>query len=71
MLVDEYLSPVNFDLVTSVTAQSGKVQSLDHQLRHLAVTNTSPENDLSAAKLNRNILQISLFLEGFGNFAKV
>ncbi|XP_052284808.1 TELO2-interacting protein 1 homolog [Dreissena polymorpha] len=71
MLVDEYLSQVNFDLVTSVTAQSGKVQSLEHQLRHLAVTNTSPENDLSAAKLNRNILQISLFLEGFGNFAKI
>ncbi|XP_053379957.1 TELO2-interacting protein 1 homolog [Mercenaria mercenaria] len=71
MLVDEYLNPINFDLVTSVTGPHQKVQSLEQQLRGLAVTNNSHGVDATAAKMNRNIVQIALYLEGFGNFSKV
>jgi len=72
MLVEEYLSPVNFDLETTVTSNTRvKVQSLEQQLRGLAITSPSPSEDLTAAKMNRNIVQIALFLEGFGCFAKV
>ncbi|XP_052760793.1 TELO2-interacting protein 1 homolog [Mya arenaria] len=72
MLVDEYLNPANFDLVTSLTTNTGaRVQTLDQQLRSLAITLPSPVQENTAAKMNRNILQISLFLEGFGNFAKI
>ena len=71
MLIVEYLNPVNFDLVTSVTGNQPKVQSLEQQLRGLAVTNNSHGEDTTAAKMNRNIVQMALYLEGFGNFAKV
>ncbi|XP_060595560.1 TELO2-interacting protein 1 homolog [Ruditapes philippinarum] len=37
MLIEEYLNPVNFDLVTSVTGSQPKVQSLEQQLRGLAL----------------------------------
>lgn len=71
MLIDEYLNSNNFDLVTSMTFQGEKAPSLEQQLGRLAVTNTSHVKEMTAAQMNRNILQISLFLEGFGNFAKV
>ena len=72
MLVDEYLSPENFDLVTSAAAsQREGVRSLEQQLQGLAVTSTSQTDNTTAAKMNRNIVQISLFIEGFGNFSKV
>ena len=72
MLVDEYLSPENFDLVTSAAAQQREgVRSLEQQLQGLALTSTSLADKTTAAKMNRNIVQISLFIEGFGNFSKV
>lgn len=72
MLVDEYLSSENFNLVTSVSApQKEGVRSLEQQLQGLAITSTSHSNTTTAAKMNRNIVQISLFIEGFGNFSKV
>ncbi|WAR14791.1 TTI1-like protein [Mya arenaria] len=44
MLVDEYLNPANFDLVTSLTTNTGaRVQTLDQQLRSLAITLPSPK----------------------------
>lgn len=68
--MDEYLNPSNFDLVTSLTGTRGKVQSLEQQLRSLTLT-ASSQDEMTAAKMNKNIVQISLYLEGFGNFAKV
>ncbi|KAL4220850.1 TEL2-interacting protein 1 [Mactra antiquata] len=69
LLVDEYLNPTNFHLVTSLTSSKVKVQSLEQQLR--SITLTTNDNDITAAKMNKNIVQIALYLEGFGNFAKV
>ena len=72
MLVDEYLSSENFDLVTSAQEpQREGVRSLEQQLQGMALTSYSLEDKTTAAKMNRNIVQISLFIEGFGNFSKV
>lgn len=71
MLIDEYLNPVNFDLVTSLTVSREKTSLLEQQLGRLAITNSAHKKDVTAGQMNRNIVQIALFLEGFGYFAKV
>ena len=72
MLIDEYLCLENFNLPTSasVTRREG-VRSLEQQLQGLTITSPSLNDKTTAAKMNRNIVQISLFIEGFGNFSKV
>ena len=72
MIIEEYLNPNNFDLVTSITSSGQKHQSLEQQLGRMAITNTSHQpGEIIAAQMNRNIIQIALFLEGFGHFSKV
>ena len=72
MLVDEYLASENFDLLTTALVnQRESVRTLEQQLQGMALASTSNEDKTTAAKMNRNIVQISLFLEGFGNFSKV
>ncbi|XP_033763360.1 TELO2-interacting protein 1 homolog [Pecten maximus] len=68
MLVEEYLSPGNFYLVTMATEESGKHQQVPgSSLR--AITLVSNEESVSV--YNRNTVLICLLLEGLGTFAKV
>ena len=77
MLIDEYLS--SFDLVTSVkeVSQLKPRPSMKRSLL-LSESDVTPPPRLtvncdspSVMVLNRNIMQICLFVEGIGTFAKV
>ena len=71
MLVDEYLNPVNFDLVTSAKYTMEENSTLEERLQSLTAPVNTDSGQTTVSKVNRNIVQIGLFLEGFGNFAKV
>ncbi|XP_064596602.1 TELO2-interacting protein 1 homolog [Liolophura sinensis] len=71
MLIDEFLSPTNFNLKTSNVDDDAGKQMLTRswsQGQQLALTSDSRQ---PVATLNTNILQICLFLEGFGKFSQV
>ncbi|KAJ8320216.1 hypothetical protein KUTeg_001803 [Tegillarca granosa] len=68
MLIEEYLSPSNFDLITSPVNEDDDL-SPESQLKTFTLMLTDAEQNISI--FNKNTLQICLFLEGFGVFAKV
>lgn len=71
MLIDEFLSPTNFNLKTSnvddVTGQQMFTRSRSQDNR-IALTSDTRQ---PISTLNSNILQICLCLEGFEKFAQV
>ncbi|XP_069120826.1 TELO2-interacting protein 1 homolog [Argopecten irradians] len=68
MLVEEYLYPGNFYLVTTATEKSGKQDQLPGSTLR-AITLVSNEDSVSV--YNRNIVLTCVLLEGLGIFAKV
>ncbi|XP_071144765.1 TELO2-interacting protein 1 homolog isoform X1 [Mytilus edulis] len=66
MLIEEYLSPINFHLITSASHDSAMSTP---ETRLLAINLVSHDNSVNS--FNRNIIQICLYLEGIGYFAKV
>lgn len=69
MLIEEYLSPSNFELITSPVHGDDDDMSPENQLKTFTLMLTDAEQNISI--FNKNTLQICLFLEGFGVFAKV
>lgn len=66
MLIEEYFSPINFHLITSASHDSAMSTP---ETRLLAINLVSHDNTVNS--FNRNIIQICLYLEGIGYFAKV
>lgn len=69
MLIDEYLSPSNMYLVTSPHHNHSVRSTPENRLMALELVTGQTSNQLSS--FNRNIIQICLYLEGIGTFAKV
>ncbi|XP_062590440.1 TELO2-interacting protein 1 homolog [Saccostrea cucullata] len=69
MLIDEYLSPSNLCLVTSPHHNHSVRSTPENRLMALELMTRDTGNNL--ATFNRNIIQICLYLEGIGSFAKV
>lgn len=69
MLIDEYLSPSNMYLVTSPHHNHSVRSTPENHLMALELVTGETGNQLSS--FNRNIIQICLYLEGIGTFAKV
>lgn len=69
MLIDEYLSPSNMYLVTSPHHNNSVRSTPENRLMALELVTGQTSNQLSS--FNRNIIQICLYLEGIGTFAKV
>lgn len=66
MLIEEYFSPINFHLITSASHDNAMSTP---ETRLLAINLVSHDNTVNS--FNRNIIQICLYLEGIGYFAKV
>ncbi|XP_052082424.1 TELO2-interacting protein 1 homolog [Mytilus californianus] len=66
MLIEEYFSPINFHLITNASHDSAMSTP---ETRLLAINLVSHDNTVNS--FNRNIIQICLYLEGIGYFAKV
>lgn len=69
MLIDEYLSPSNLYLVTSPHHNHSVRSTPENRLMALEIVTHESGSQLSS--FNRNIIQICLYLEGIGTFAKV
>nr|XP_022346187.1 TELO2-interacting protein 1 homolog [Crassostrea virginica] len=69
MLIDEYLSPSNLYLVTSPHHNHSVRSTPENRLMALEIVTHESGSQLSS--FNRNIIQICLYLEGIGIFAKV
>ncbi|KAL3861032.1 hypothetical protein ACJMK2_007123 [Sinanodonta woodiana] len=73
MLIEEYLSPSNFDLVTHHSPELNMYQGLEKRLNELRITrlHAITSNTDSISSYSSNTIQLCLYLEGIGNFSQV
>ena len=67
-MIEEYLNPVNFDLVTSIQSEQTTLTEQPPDWQRIC---TNDKTACSLEQLNSNILQVCLQLEGLANFAQV
>lgn len=66
-LIEEFLLPENFDLVTHYSDQSARISDQ----KEAAFVTTAIPSTMRVNTYNKNIVQISLYLEGIGKFSQV